>query len=420
MNPELRRRIAFTLCGLLIFRIGTYIPLPGIDLVVWEQFFRSESCGTRESCGTLGMLNMLSGGTVHRPSILALSVGPYITAAVLLQLLGMVGSPTLRGLSKAGEHGRRIVYEYTRSLALGLTLSLAYGISVALEGVGHLVGEPGILFRLSTVAALTGGTIFLVWLSELITARGVGNGLALILFVGIMTEAPSSFMAVLELRRQGLLTDHQILGLAVFTVAFIGSIVFMELARRRVPVEYPGRQVGHHRRTSDLSLKLNGAGVIPVVVVSWFLYLLIVVVADLARGFNGAWVTSVTRNFGSGTPGFVIAATIAIVMFAFLYTAFVLDPEEAAEKLKAYGGVIPGIATGPATAAHVDYVVSRTTVLGASYLALVFLIPELVIAYTKVSFYFGGVSALIVVCVVLDISAQVRKDGLLNTGGLRA
>ena len=395
MNAELGRRIAFTLCALLIFRIGTYIPLPGIDIAS----VRSQSGGIP---GTLNMRAALS------LSIFALSIIPYITAAVLLQLVRMVGSRTLRGLSKAGEHGRRIVYEYTRYLALLLTVIQAYGISVGLESFGHWVVEPGLFFRLSTVATLTGGTIFLIWLSELITARGVGNGLALILFVGIVTQAPSSFALVVELGRKGVLTGYQILEIAFFYVAFIGSIVFMELAQRRVPVEYAGRQVGHHSRTSDLALKLNGAGVFPIIVVVWFLN----VVNGLAGDFNAAWRL--------GYPGFTIAAAIAIMMFAFRYTSFVLDPQEAAEKLKVYGGVIPGIAPGAATAAHVDYLVSRTTVLGASYLALVFLIPNLMIAYGEAPFYFGGDSALIVVCVVLDISAQVRRDGLLNTGGLRA
>jgi preprotein translocase subunit SecY len=412
MSSELGRRIAFTLCALLVFRLGSHIPIPGIDPAVWQQIFRSQSSGI------LGMANILSGGAVHRLSIFALGIGPYVTAAILVRLFLLV-YPKASDLKRPGERGRKTVGRYTLGVVVLLTAFQGLGVASGLEALTGVVSAPGLLFRLSTVVSLMGGTLFLVWLCELITLRGVGNGLALILFIGIVTQVPVSIDATLELGRSGLLSDNQVLGLGAFTVAVTGLIVATELARRRVPVEFAGRQVGDHgiaAQASDLPIKLNNAGVIPVVVASWLLYIL-TVVAFAAGRFDDAWVTAVTRNFSPSTPGFMIATAIAIVLFAFLYTAFVLDPDVAAEKLKAYGGAIPGIAPGEATAAHLDFVVSRTTVLGAVYLALIALIPELVIAYTKVPFYFGGVSALVVVCVVLDIGAQVRGDGLVNTGG---
>jgi len=424
MSSELGRRIAFTLGALLVFRLGSYIPIPGIDIEVLQQLFR------RQPGGLFDMADMLAGGGVHRLSIFALNIAPYFTAAIVVQLF-LLFFPRAGARGRAGHRGRTGVMRWTLGLAMAFAAFQAFGIASALEGFRDLVAEPGPLFRLSTVVSLTGGTLFLVWLCELITLRGVGNGLGLLLFVGIVTQVPASIGKTLELGRDGILNSNQILGLGIFAVAVIGFIVVMERARRRVPIEFSGRQVGDRAiaaQASGLPLKLNSAGVIPVVVAPWLLYIAIVV-ADLAGGFDTAWVDSVTRNFGPGSPGFMIVTVIAIVLFAFIYTAFVLDPEAAAEKLKAYGGVIPGIAPGEATAAHMDYVVSRTTVLGASYLALIVLIPELVIAYAKVPFYFGGVSALIAVCVVLDISAQVgaqvgtqvatqvRGDGLAKTGG---
>jgi preprotein translocase subunit SecY len=420
MNAELGRRIAFTLCALLVFRIGTYLPIPGIDHAVWQQILRGQSGGI------LGMADLFSGGAAGRLSIFALGIGPYVTAAIFVQLLLLV-YPRTAELKRRGARGRRTVMRVTLAIAALLAASQAMGIASALEGLSGVVNAPGPLFRVIVVVALTGGTLFLVWLCGRITSRGVGNGLGLILFAGIVTQAPASIATTLEFVRQGIMSGRQMLGLGVLAIVVFGFIVVMEQARRHVRIEFAGRQVGDRAvpaGASALALKLNPAGVIPVVVASWFLSIVIILV-DFAGGFGTAWVDSVTRHFGAGSAGFMIASAVATVLFAFLYTAFLLDPEDAAERLTAFGGVIPGVAPGEATAAHVDYVVSRTTVLGAVYLALVVIIPQFVIAYAEVPFYFGGVSALIVVCVALDIRTQVgahagvqaRGDGLAIKGG---
>jgi preprotein translocase subunit SecY len=413
MSSEIVRRIAFTVCALLVYRLGSHIPIPGIDPVAWRQIFR-------HSGGILGMVDVVSGGAVQHLSIFAIGITPFISAAILIQLLIMVGAPALGQLRKAGERGRKVIHLITLCLTVLLVAFQSYGISVALEGFTGLVSEPGLLFRLSAAASLTGGTIFLIWLCELITVRGAGNGLALLLFVAIVTQMPVSISAALEAGREGVTESNLLLLLSAALVVMVALIVAIEKARRLVPVEFTGRQAGMPTRTSNLSLKLNSAGVIPTVLASWFLTIALFG-ASLAGRFDEAWATTVARYFGPRTVGFMVASTIAIVVFSFIYTAFVLDPEEAAEKLDAYGGAIPGIAPGEATAAHLDLVVSRTTILGAAYLALIALIPELLIAYANVPFYFGGVSALVVVCVVLDISAQigaqVREDGRANTGG---
>jgi preprotein translocase subunit SecY len=412
VRAELGRRIAFTLCALLVFRLGSYIPIPGIDPTVWAQLARGRTGGD------LGLVGMFPSHAIHRLSIFALSVSPYIAAAIIVQLLLLVYPKTTEA-KRREERGRRTIARLTLGMAALFAAFQSWGIASGLEGFPDLVGEPGTMFRVSTVATLTGGTLFLVWLCDRITMRGVGNGLALILFVGIVLEVPNSIALALEFGSHGVFESNVVMVLAVLFVALVGLIVVMECARRHVRVEFAGKEIGPRvigAGASDLLLKLNSAGVIPVLVASWILYI-VLLVADLVGGFDEAWVASVTRNFGLGTPGFMIATTVAIVVFTFLYTAFVLDPEAAARRLRAYGGVIPGIEPGEATAAYLDQVVSRTTILGSVYLALIALIPELAIAYFNVPFYFGGVSALVVVCVVLDISAQVRGDGLVNTGG---
>ncbi len=409
MSSELGRRVAFTLGALLVFRLGSYIPIPGINIDVWQKLFFAQEGGF------LGMANLMSGGALHSLSIFSLNITPYMTAAIAVQMFLLVSSKGA-ALRRRGERGRGAVIRYTLGLAVLFAAFQALGLASGLEEFGELVNEPGLWFRVSAVASFTGGTVFLVWLCELINLWGIGNGLALVLFVGVVTQVPSSMAAVLDYGRQGVFESNVMLVLAVLFIGMIGCIVAMELARRLVPVEFSIRRTATHTRTSNLSLKLNNAGIIPVVVATWFLSI-VIVVADLAGGFNEAWVTSVARNFGRGTPGFMIATTIVVVICAFLYTAFVVDPDDAAERLEAYGGIIPGVAPGEATAAHVGFVVSRSTVLGAAYLALIALIPELVVAYTKVPIYFGGISALIVVCVVLDVMAQVREDRPATTGG---
>jgi preprotein translocase subunit SecY len=402
MSPGLRRRIAFTIGVLLVYRLGTYIPLPGIDLTVWKQLFRSQPAG------------------VHAMAIFALGITPYVSAAVLIQLVTIV-APPLQRLRAGGERGNRMICAYALYLALLFAAFQAYVLSRGLEEFPQLVTEPGLLFRIATVVVLTGGTLLAIWLSEQITMWGVGNGLALILFIGVVMDfvegLPGVFAASVDFARRGVFESNLMIAFAVFLVAFVAMIVFMELARRRVPVEYPAQQVGHHGRTSNLSLKLNSAGIIPIIVGSWLLSLPL-----MLRSFGGgagSWFGAVAAEFEHGRPAFLITTAVVIILLALLYTAFVLDPDAAAEKLKAHGGVVPGVTPGEATAAHLDCVVSRTVVLGAAYLALIALIPDLSIAYAHLPFYFDSMSALVVVCVVLDISAQVRGDGLMTARGIR-
>jgi preprotein translocase subunit SecY len=401
MNAELGRRIAFTLGALLIYRIGTYIPLPGIDPAVWFRLFRGAPA--------------FSSHGLHGLAIFALDILPYVSAAVVVQLFMLMSSKG-KSLNARGQRGRRTIERYTLGLTAVFVILQSLGIASGLEGSPDLVIAPGWLFHLSTVVTLAGGTFFLIWLSEQITLRGVGNGLALILFVGIVMEVPPSIADALDFGRRGVLASNLMLAVAVLMVAVIGLIVVMEMARRCVPIEYSGRQVGTGRieaLTSDLSLKLNNAGIIPIVAASWLLSLLLAAIA----GGQGSWFGAIAEQLGYGQPGYMIYIAVAIIIFALVYTAFVLDPEEIADKLKKYGGSIPGVEPGEATAEHVDFVVSRTAILGAVYLAFVCLVPELLIAYAQVPFYFGGVSALIVVCAVLDIDRQIRGERRVNLGG---
>jgi preprotein translocase subunit SecY len=423
MNSELAGRAAVTLGALLVYRVGTFIPLPGIDLAVWEQIFRSQSGGL------LGAASLLSGGAVARLAIFALSLTPYLTAAVIVQLLTL-SWPRLRALAERGDRGRRTIWQYTLVLTLLLAMFQAWGVASGLEGITNLVIEPGFFFRCSIIATLTGGTFFLVWLSELITVRGVGNGLALILFVGIVTQIPSSFVAMLELGRQGVLSSDLLLGLGVLAVALIGFIVFVELARRQVPIKYGRREVAGQtieESSSTLLMKVNGAGIVPFVITTWLvlvpLLLLLTMNLFVLASSNGPvwlaeiagqlrpaqiWLATAVDELRPGHSAFVICMIVAIVFFALLYVALLIDPDQVAEKLKRYGGVVPGIEPGEATADHIDYVLSRTTVLGGVYLLIVCLIPEILIAYARVPFYLGGVSALVMVCTVLDVNDQMQ------------
>jgi len=397
------RRIAFTLCALLVYRLGSHIPIPGIDAAAWEQLFRSQTDFLSNSAG------------IHRLAVFALGITPYISAAVLIQFLTMGSSP-LQQIRRGGERGRKLISLYTLYLALLLTVVQAYGLSVGLEGFQQLVAEPGLLFRISTVLTLTGGTFFLIWLSEQIALGGIGNGLALILFVGVVMDVPAAIVDSIDFASRGVFESNLMFAIAVFMVLFIGFIVFVELARRRVPLEFAGRAGGYQTRTSDLCLKLNSAGVIPLTAASLVLTLPLML-ASFAGGLGPSWFRAFAEQFAPGAPGFMISTVVAVVLLALLYTAFVLDPEDAAEKLKRYGGVIPGVEPGEATAEYLDNVVSRTAMFGTAYLVLVALIPQFLLAFTQLPFYFGGVSALVAVCVVLDIGAQVRGDGLVNTGG---
>jgi len=418
---ELKKRIWFTLGALLVYRLGTYIPLPGIDPASWDQIFRTQQGGI------LGMFNMFSGGGIHRMAIFALNIMPYISASIIIQLMTTV-SPTLENLKKEGEQGRKTINQYTRYLTVVLAAFQAYGISIGLEGAGSVVTDPGLFFRLSTVVTLAGGTIFLMWLGEQITSRGIGNGISLIILSGIVAQLPAAIAGTLELGRQGALSTGIILAVIVMAVAVIGFIVFVERAQRRLLIQYPKRQVGNQMfegQSSHLPLKLNTSGVIPPIFASSLL-LLPTTVANFNAGKGPDWLSLITTQLGHGRPLFMVLYIALIIFFAFFYTAVVFNPTETAENLKKHGGFLPGIRPGERTAEYIDYVLTRITVVGAAYLAIVCLIPEMLITYAAVPFYFGGTSLLIVVSVTMDTVAQIQGyllahqyEGLIKRAKLR-
>jgi preprotein translocase subunit SecY len=329
-------------------------------------------------------------------------------------------SSKLSALAGSGEAGRSKIARWTIGLAMVLTAFQAFGFAVRLQDIPNVVSDSSGLFVLSTTAVLTGGAIFLIWLSELITARGIGNGLALILFTGVAADMPRFVASLVEFVRQGNLSPGRVALFAIFWVALVGLVVFVELARRRVPVEFASRKLGDRllaAQSTHLSLKLNSAGLMPTVVAPW-LYVLPLTVAGVMFDQNSPWLAAVYRLVQEYNMGRVIVTSIAIIIFAFIYTAFVLDPEHAADALMKQGGAIPDIAPGEATAAHLDRVVSYTTCIGALYLAAVFLIPEVLLSYSQAPFYLGGASVLIVVCTFLDIETQVRGRSLTDPGGV--
>jgi preprotein translocase subunit SecY len=419
---ELKKRIWFTLGAMIIYRLGTYIPLPGIDPSAWDQVFR------QQAGGILGMFNMFSGGGINRMAIFALNIMPYISASIIIQLLTSV-SPTLEALKKEGEAGRKIMNQYTRYLTVVLSVFQAYGIAVGLEGSGGVVADPGWFFRISTTITLTGGTMFLMWLGEQVTSRGVGNGVSLIIMAGIVAELPSAIAGTLELGRQGALSTGLILAVLAMAVIVIGVIVFMERAQRRLLIQYPKRQVGNQMfegQSSHLPLKLNTSGVIPPIFASSLLLLPATLVNFMSTDSGPEWLTVLSTQLSHGRPLFLVIYVALIIFFTFFYTAIVFNPTETADNLKKHGGFIPGIRPGERTAEYIDYVLSRITVVGAIYLALVCLIPEILIAYAAVPFYLGGTSLLIVVSVTMDTVAQVQGyllahqyEGLIKRSKLR-
>jgi preprotein translocase subunit SecY len=422
---ELKKRIYFTVGALLVYRLGTYIPLPGIDPAAWEQIFQTQAGGI------LGMFNMFSGGGIHRMAIFALNIMPYISASIIIQLMTTVSS-TLEALKKEGEQGRKTINQYTRYLTVVLAAFQAFGIAKGLEGTGSVVSDPGLFFEISTVITLTGGTVFLMWLGEQVTSRGIGNGISLIILSGIVAQVPSALAGMLELGRQGALSTPVILIVIVMAVAVIAFIVFVERAQRRLLIQYPKRQVGNQMfegQSSHLPLKLNTSGVIPPIFASSLL-LLPTTVANLnttgSGGGQSEWLLWITTHIGHGTPLFMAFYIGLIIFFAFFYTAIVFNPTDTADNLKKHGGFIPGIRPGERTAEYIDYVLSRITVVGAGYLAIVCLLPELLINYLGVPFYFGGTSLLIVVSVTMDTVAQIQGyllahqyEGLIKRAKLR-
>ena len=422
---ELKKRLWFTLGALIVYRLGTYIPLPGIDPLALQQIFE------QQQSGILGMFNMLAGGALGRMTIFALNIMPYISASIIIQLMTTV-SPHLEQLKKEGEQGRKKINQYTRYGTVLLSTLQAYGIAVGLEGLSQggnaAVIDPGVFFRITTVITLVGGTIFLMWLGEQITARGVGNGMSLLIFAGIVAELPRALASTLELGRTGALSTVFILFVMVMAVAVIAFIVFMERAQRRLIVQYPKRQVGTRMfggESSHLPLKLNTAGVIPPIFASSLLLLPITVASFSSQG-GPEWLTTMTSLLGHGQPLYMLLYVAGIVFFCFFYTAIVFNPQDTADNLKKYGGFIPGIRPGKRTADYLDYVLTRLTVVGAMYLSLVCLLPEILISRYALPFYFGGTSLLIVVSVTMDTVAQVQShllahqyEGLIKKAKLR-
>jgi preprotein translocase subunit SecY len=423
---ELKKRIWFTLGALIVYRIGTYIPIPGIDPQILKDIFAQTGGG-----GILGMFDMFAGGALSRMTIFALNIMPYISASIIVQLMTAV-SPTLEALKKEGESGRKKLNQYTRYLTLVLAIFQAWGISVGLQGMtgstGPAVAEPGMFFIISTVITLVGGTMFLMWLGEQITARGIGNGISLIIFAGIVAELPRALAGTLELGRTGAVSAFFIIFMLIMAVGVIMFIVFMERAQRRVLVQYPKRQVGNRMfggESSHLPLKLNTSGVIPPIFASSLL-LLPLTFASFTGGQGPEWLQTITTWLAHGQPLYMGLYAALIIFFCFFYTAIVFNPVETADNLKKYGGFVPGIRPGKNTADHLDYILTRLTVVGAAYLSVVCLLPEFLISQYSIPFYFGGTSLMIVVTVTMDTVAQIHShllahqyEGLIKKSKLR-
>jgi preprotein translocase subunit SecY len=423
---ELKNRIWFTLGALVIYRLGTYIPIPGIDPTILTEIF------SRNAGGILGMFDMFSGGALGRMTIFALNIMPYISASIIVQLLTAV-SPQLEALKKEGESGRKKLNQYTRFGTVALAAVQAYGIAVGLEGLrgggGSAVVDPGIFFRLVTVITLTGGTVFLMWLGEQITARGVGNGISLIIFAGIVANLPHAVVALLELGRTGAISFATIAFFVVMAVVVIAFIVFMERAQRRILVQYPKRQQGNKMfggEASHLPLKLNTSGVIPPIFASSLLLLPATLASFNAASGGTGILAEITAYLAHGRPLYMLLYIALIVFFSFFYTAIVFNPVETADNLRKYGGFIPGIRPGKNTSDYLDYVLTRLTVIGSAYLAVVCILPEFLISQYNVPFYFGGTSLLIVVSVTMDTVAQIHShllahqyEGLIKKSKLR-
>jgi preprotein translocase subunit SecY len=422
---ELKKRIWFTLGAMVIYRLGTYIPVPGIDPTALADVF------SQNSHGILGMFDMFAGGALRRFSMFALNVMPYISSAIIMQLLTSI-VPSLEALKKEGEQGRKRINQYTRYGTVLLAAFQSYGLAIGLEGMsgshGPAVVDPGIFFRIETVLTLTGGTLFLMWLGEQVTARGVGNGVSLIIFSGIVANLPNAVAQTLELGRTGAISPITIIALIVMAVVVIGVIVFVERAQRRIIVQYPKRQQGSRvfgGESSHLPLKLNASGVIPPIFASSLL-LLPVTVAGFSGSQGPDWLQAITAYMGHGRPLYMVGYVALIAFFCFFYSSIVFNPTDTAENLKKYGGFIPGIRPGKNTADYLHYILTRLTVIGAIYLSVICLLPEILISQYSVPFYFGGTSLLIAVSVTMDTVAQIQAhllahqyEGLIKKSKLR-
>jgi len=424
--PELKSRILFTLAMLIVYRMGAHIPVPGIDASVLAQFF-SQAQGS-----LLGMFDMFSGGALSRLTIFALGIMPYISAAIIIQLMTVV-SPKLEQLKKEGEAGRRKITQYTRYGTVGLAVFQAIGMSIGLESFSvagqSVVLDPGMQFRFITVVTLVSGTVFLMWVGEQVTERGIGNGISMIIFAGIVAGLPSAIGGTLELARTGEYSAFTVLGLFAMAIAVTGAVVWFERAQRRIPIQYAKRQVGNKLyggQSSFLPLKVNTAGVIPPIFAS-SLILLPATFAQFTQGAEGfEWLGDLSAILSPGAWLYMTIFTALIVFFCFFYTAIVFNPKDTADNLKKNGGFIPGIRPGQKTSDYIDAVLTRITVVGAAYVAVVCLLPQYLISELSVPFYFGGTSLLIVVVVTMDTMSQIQShlmshqyEGLMKQARLK-
>jgi len=418
---DLRQRIFFTLGLLIVYRLGTYIPVPGIDGTALREFM------TQAGQGIGGMLNLFTGGAISRMGIFALGIMPYISASIIVQLLAAM-VPSLEQLKKEGEQGRKKLNQYTRYGTVALAIFQAWGIAVSIEA-GGLAHDPGLFFKLACVITLVGGTMFLMWLGEQITARGIGNGISLIIFVGIVAEIPAALVQFFEQGRSGALSTPLILGIIVMVIAVIAFVVFMERALRKIHIQYPRRQVGmkiYDGGSSHLPVKVNPAGVIPAIFASSLL-LLPTTIGTFSGSDTNPVLSTLMAYLGYGQPLHLVAMAAMIVFFTYFYTANVsFKVEDVADNLKNQNGFIPGIRPGKKTEEYLEYVVNRILVLGAGYLAAVCLLPEVLIANVGIPFYFGGTSVLIVVSVTMDTINQIQShllahqyEGLIEKSNLR-
>ena len=418
---ELRQRILFTIGLLMIYRLGTFIPVPGIDGVALKQFMDEAASGIG------GILSMFTGGALSRMAIFTLGIMPYISASIVMQLLGSMWEP-LKNLKKEGEAGRRKLNQYTRYGTVVLATAQAYGLAVSLEA-GGLASDPGLFFRASCVITIVGGTMFLMWLGEQITARGIGNGISLIIFVGIIAEIPAAVAQFLSQGRSGAISPLVIVGILLMVAAVLTFVVFMERSLRKIHIQYPRQQRGmkvYDGSSSHLPIKVNPAGVIPAIFASALL-LLPTTISTFSGGTSGPVMSTILALFGPGQPLYLIFFGAMIVFFTYFYTREVaFKTEEVAENLKNQNGFVPGIRPGKKTQEYLDYVVTRILVLGSGYLALVALLPEIIRAELSIPFYFGGTSVLIIVSVGMDTIQQIQShlvahqyEGLIEKSQLR-
>ncbi len=422
---ELKKKLWFTVLALIVFRLGTFIPLPGIDPHILSDIF------ARNANGILGMFNMFAGGALERMTIFALNIMPYISASIILQL-GQSVVPSLAALKKDGEAGHRKITHYTKMLTVLITIIQGYGIAVGLEGMTGSAGvsavvNPGFVFKFTTIVSLVGGTMFIVWLGDQITSRGVGNGSSLIITVGIIANIPGALAQTFELGRVGSMPLSVMAMLLVMVLGLIYVIVLVERAQRKITIQYPKRQMGARMMSSEnshLPLKINPTGVIPPIFASSLL-LLPITIANFSAENGPSWVQTLSQLLGHGQPLYLSLYAALIIFFAFFYTAIVFNPEETAENLKKHGGFIAGIRPGKNTADYLDYVITRLTVLGAAYLTALCILPEVLISKLSVPFVLGGTTLLIVVQVTMDFVGQLQShliayqyEGLIKKAAL--